>query len=113
MVPRSSILAWRILWTEGAWRARVHGSQSRIRLSEHSRIYINMSIYYVMCKLFLSFKKSPRLLLYTSFPFVMLRCVCRTSLLTVTSFVQLLSPGEISLFHFSTEKISEFGVHEV
>ena len=25
MAPHSSILAWRILWSRGAWRATVHG----------------------------------------------------------------------------------------
>ena len=62
MAIHSSILVWRILWTEGAWRAIVHGSQSQIRLSvtEHSRMYINMSIHCVMCELFLLSKKSPR-----------------------------------------------------
>ena len=31
----SSILAWKIPWTEGAWRATVHGvAKSRTRLSD-------------------------------------------------------------------------------
>ena len=33
MATHSSILAWRIHMDRGAWRATVHGSQSRTRLS--------------------------------------------------------------------------------
>ena len=34
MATYSSILAWRILWTEEAWRAAVHGvTKSQTRLS--------------------------------------------------------------------------------
>ena len=34
MATHSSILAWRILGTEGTWRAMVHRSQSQVRLSD-------------------------------------------------------------------------------
>ena len=37
MAAYSSILAWRIQWTEGAWQATVHGvAKSQTRLSTHT-----------------------------------------------------------------------------
>ena len=45
MATHSSILAWRIPWTEGAWRATVHRvAQSRTqlkRLSSSSKLSLN------------------------------------------------------------------------
>ena len=47
MATHSSILAWKILWTEEAWRAIVH-RVARIwtQLSNCARMHVHMHVYY-------------------------------------------------------------------
>ena len=44
MATHSSILAWKIPWTEGAWRVAIHGvAKSQTQLSTyHSSYHIKM-----------------------------------------------------------------------
>ena len=41
MATHSSILAWRIPWTDGAWRTTVYRSQSQTRLKQLRRMHQN------------------------------------------------------------------------
>ena len=42
MATHSSILAWKIPWTGGAWRATVHGvAKSQTRLRMHTQYYLH------------------------------------------------------------------------
>ena len=55
MATHSSILAWEILWTEGAGRATVHGvAKSRTRLSEQYSVGGYNHTYYSSPSFYLS-----------------------------------------------------------
>ena len=46
MATHSSILAWRIPWTRGAWQAIVHGiAQSRTQLKQLSTLRASRCLY--------------------------------------------------------------------